>query len=152
MIGIGHSSRRGALMLAAAALAAAPAFAFAAAQGAARLKATQLSANGKVAALAGIESGKWQIRDLDAAFPPASICIGDPQILVRFEHRAAECRAEVVEDAAGAATVQYSCAGRGFGHSKVRVQTPRLVRIDTQGLSGGRPFSYRLEAQRTGSC
>jgi hypothetical protein len=130
-------------MLAAAALAAAPALV------AATLAPT---GKGKVAALVGIEPGKWQIRDLDAAFVPASICIGDPQVLVRFEHRAADCRAEVVEDGASGATVQYSCAGQGFGHSKVRVQTPRLVRVDTQGLSGGRPFSYRLEAQRTGSC
>jgi hypothetical protein len=139
-------------MLAAAALAAAPAIVFAVAAGGGKPTAATPSAQAKVAALAGIEPGRWQVRDLDAAMAPASICIGDPQVLVRFEHRASDCPAEVVEQGAGAATVQYSCAGQGFGHSKVRVQTPRLVRVDTQGLSGGRPFSYRLEAQRTGSC
>ena len=105
-----------------------------------------------ITALSKIERGRWQVRELGSAIPPGSVCIGDAAALVQYEHRAALCTSEVVEDGATAATVQYSCPGRGFGHTELRVETPRLVRIDTQGLSNGRPFSYRLEARRVGPC
>jgi hypothetical protein len=106
-----------------------------------------------VPALKTIEKGRWQVRELDGVTASASVCIGDPSVLLRFEHRAGSaCTVEVIESAAASATVQYSCNGRGFGHSYVRVATPRTVRVDTQGLSQGKPFSYRLEAQRVGAC
>ena len=134
MWGLRTVSRRGAPLLAVIALAALPA------------------AAAGVTALSKIERGLWHVRELDAAVAPASLCIGDTNALVQFEHRAAACPSEIVDDGAEAATVQYSCPGRGFGHTHVRVETPRLVRIDTQGLSNGRPFSYRLEARRVGGC
>lgn len=137
MSGKGAGSRWGALFLAGAALCAAPAWSLATA---------------RIAALAKLAPGRWEVRDLAGGARPAALCLGDPDALVRFEHRGARCTAETVEDGDGAATVQYSCRGRGFGHSKIRVETPRLVRIDTQGLSDGRPFAYRLEARRVGSC
>ena len=132
----GHRTalRRGAPLLAAIALVAVPAGAAA------------------VGALSKIERGRWQVRELDSSIAPGSVCIGDTAALVQYEHRSAACRPDVVEDGADAATVQYSCPGRGFGHTHIRVETPRLVRIDTQGLSNGRPFSYRLEARRVGAC
>ena len=134
MLGLRTAVRRGTPLLAGIALAAVSA-------GAAGLT-----------ALSKIERGLWQVRELDAAVAPAAVCIGDVNALVQFEHRRAACPSEVVEDGASAATVQYSCPGRGFGHTHLRVETPRLVRIDTQGLSNGRPFSYRLEARRVGGC
>lgn len=103
--------------------------------------------------LAKLEKGRWQIREVDGATEPASLCLGDPAALLRFEHRTANnCASEVVQSAAASATVQYSCEGQGFGHSQLRVETPRSVRIETQGISNGRPFSYRLQAQRVGAC
>lgn len=105
-----------------------------------------------VPALAKVERGRWQVRELDNAVPAASLCLGDPAQLVRFQHRTGSCPLEVLESGSKAAVVQYNCRRSGFGHSHVRVETPRLVRIDTQGLSNGRPFSYRLEARRTGPC
>jgi hypothetical protein len=93
------------------------------------------------------------VRDVDGAAPPASLCIGDPAVLLRFEHRGdRSCSTEVLAGGATSQTVQYTCRGRGFGHSHLRVETPRSVRIDSQGFSKGRPFSYRLEARRTGAC
>jgi hypothetical protein len=104
-------------------------------------------------AVATLEKGRWQVRELHGETAPAAMCLSNAELLLRFEHRAApSCSWEVVENAAAAATVQYSCAGRGFGYSHLRVETPRSVRIDTQGFSNGRPFSYRLEARRTGAC
>ena len=102
-------------------------------------------------ALAKLERGRWQIIDKPGA-AARSICLGDPVALVQLEHRGASCGREVLASEASAATVQYTCPGRGFGHTSIRVETPRLARIDTQGLADGRPFSYRVEARRVGGC
>jgi hypothetical protein len=39
-----------------------------------------------------------------------------------------------------------------MGHSTIRVETPRLVRIESQGVDGGMPFEFRAEARRIGPC
>ena len=134
--GRGGRTRRGALVLAAA-LCATPASAL-------------LSMH--VAALSKIERGRWHVRELESAVEPATFCLGDPWQVLRFAHRNARCTADVFEDGVKGATIQYSCPGRGFGHTYVRVETRRSMLIDTQGLSNGRPFSYRLEARRVGPC
>jgi hypothetical protein len=137
MIGLAAVRRRGALILAGIALLALPAHAAAPA----------------IAALNTLEKGRWQVRELDGATTPAALCLGNPEVLVRFPHRGDPlCALEVLASGPAAATVQYSCKGRGFGHSHLRVETPRSVRVDTQGFRAGRPFSHRLEARRTGAC
>ena len=105
----------------------------------------------KLEALAHLEPGRWQISDATGA-PARSVCLGDPTAFVQLEHRGVSCGQEVLASEASAATVQYTCPGRGFGHTSIRVETPRLARIDTQGLVDGRPFSYRVEARKVGSC
>ncbi|HEX8513523.1 MAG TPA: hypothetical protein VF688_10520 [Allosphingosinicella sp.] len=127
--------RRGALGLAGWLAVAAPVFAFALPD---------------LEAFSKLERGRWQLRD--SVGEPRSICLGDPTALVQLEHDGATCRQEIVASDKGGATVQYSCPGRGFGHTSIRVETPRLARIDTQGLVDGRPFSYRAEARKVGSC
>lgn len=127
--------RWGALGLAGLTAVAAPVFAFALAD---------------LEAFSKIERGRWQLRD--STGEPRSICLGDPTALVQLEHGGVSCDQEVVASDKGGATVQYSCPGRGFGHTSVRIETPRLARIDTQGLVDGRPFSYRAEARKVGSC
>ena len=106
----------------------------------------------KIAALAGLEPGRWQVRDLDSRQERPGLCLGDPVQLVQLEHRGEACPVEVIESGAAGATVQYSCSSRGFGHTHVRVETPRLIRVETQGLNNGRPFSHRFEAKRIGNC
>ncbi|TFI57841.1 hypothetical protein E2493_12665 [Sphingomonas parva] len=110
------------------------------------------AASADIAALAGLERGRWEVRDLDSGETRPALCLGDPAQLIQLEHAGASCPSEVVASASGAATVQYSCSGRGFGHTHVRVETPRLIRIETQGLNNGRPFSRRFEAKRAGRC
>jgi hypothetical protein len=102
-------------------------------------------------ALSHLERGRWQIQDM-AGGPPSSVCVRDSAAFVQLEHRGVDCGQEVLASEASAATIQYTCPGRGFGHTSIRVETPRLARIDTQGLVDGRPFSYRVEAKKTGSC
>jgi hypothetical protein len=128
-------SRRGALGLAGVIAAAAPVFAFALPE---------------LEAFSKLERGRWQLRD--SAGAPRSICLADPTALIQLEHEGVSCRQEVVASDKGGATVQYSCPDRGFGHTAVRIETPRLARIDTQGLVDGRPFSYRVEARKVGNC
>lgn len=128
-------SRWGALGLAGLLAAAAPVFAFAAPD---------------LEIFSKLERGRWQLRD--SAGESRSICLSSPTALVQLEHDGIGCSQEILANDKGAATVQYSCPGRGFGHTSIRLETPRLARIDTQGLLDGRPFSYRTEARKVGSC
>ena len=43
-------------------------------------------------------------------------------------------------------TVNYVCPGMGRGRTILRVETPRLVQIDSQGLHNGAPFALRAQA------
>ena len=105
----------------------------------------------KLEALARLEPGRWQLHD-SGGEAARSLCLADPAALVQLEHEGVNCGAEVLASEAAAATVEYSCPGRGFGRTSIRVETPRLARIDTQGLADGRPFAYRVEARKVGSC
>ena len=109
-------------------------------------------AAGGMTALAPLERGRWEVRDLDGGGARPAICLGDPARFVQLEHAGPACPIEILQNGKGETTAQYSCAGRGFGHTHIRVETPRLIRIDTQGLNNGKPFSYRFEARRAGSC
>ena len=104
------------------------------------------------AALDKLQPGLWQLRDLDSKTELPPVCLGDPNLLVQLQHRAAACsRIVVAEDQAGA-TVHYTCAAGGYGQTVIRVETPRLAQIQTQGIAGTAPFQARLEARRAGSC
>jgi hypothetical protein len=72
--------------------------------------------------------------------------------LARFEHRSNSCSAKLLRDAGSSTEIDYSCGGAGFGHSQVDVITPRSLRISTQGISGGLPFNYVLQARRIDDC
>ena len=105
-----------------------------------------------IAALAKIERGRWEVVRSGADKTPRSLCLGDPMLLTQLEHGPGACTRELVESADGGGTVQYRCAGRGFGHTRIRIETPRWVRVDTQGIVDGRPFAWRGEARRVGRC
>jgi hypothetical protein len=103
--------------------------------------------------LSRLEPGLWQLRDLDdASARHAPVCVADPGILMQLQHRHSPCSRLVISSDNSGATVHYTCPAHGFGRTSLRVETPRLVQIDTQGISGNAPFAYRLEARRTGPC
>ena len=104
------------------------------------------------AALDKLQPGLWQLRDLDSKAELPPICLGDPNLLVQLRHRAAPCSRIVVAEDEAAATVHYTCTAGGYGHTVIRVETPRLAQIQTQGIAGNTPFAARLEARRAGSC
>jgi hypothetical protein len=109
-------------------------------------------AAGKLSALARLEPGLWQLRNLDDRRPLESICIGDPNLLMQIQHRNSPCSRLVISNDARGATVQYTCPAHGFGRTSIRVETPRLAQIDTQGIVENTPFGYRAEARRIGPC
>jgi hypothetical protein len=101
-------------------------------------------------ALSGLERGQWQLREQGGA--SRSVCLGDPTSLFQQRHRGVQCSRFVIDNGATSATVHYTCPGAGHGRTTITVETPRLVRIESQGLDGGAPFAFEVEGRRTGAC
>ena len=101
--------------------------------------------------LAQVERGSWQLRT-PAGAPAGSVCLGDPLLLAQPQHGPQPCTREILSSDLHSVTVAYTCPGMGRGRTLLRVETPRLVQIDSQGLHNGAPFSFRAEARKTGNC
>jgi hypothetical protein len=101
---------------------------------------------------AQVQPGLWEISGAPGAKVPLRQCVADIAALARFEHRTSACTARIITDSASSAHVEYSCGGAGFGQSQVELLTPRSLRISTQGISGGLPFNYVLQARRVDDC
>lgn len=101
--------------------------------------------------LSSIEGGRWLVHSSEGGSGERTICLGDAMALAQIEHGGG-CSSEILASDVHGGTVRYNCQGRGFGQTQLRVETPRLVSIDTQGLIEGRPFAYRAQARRIGSC
>jgi hypothetical protein len=109
--------------------------------------------SGGLGALGKLQPGLWQLRVLGGgALRPAPVCIGDPTILAQLQHRNLPCSRLVVGRSPEGATVHYTCPSGGYGQTSLRVETPRLVQIDTQGIVDNSPFAYRAEARFVGAC
>ncbi len=105
-------------------------------------------------ALSKLERGLWELRERGV---PAredgsamKICVRDPAQLMQIMHPGARCRAYVVADSPTRAVVSYQCEQTGTGYTDLRVETARLVQIQTQGVDKGAPFSMTLEGRRIG--
>jgi invasion protein IalB len=102
------------------------------------------------AALAMLQPGLWQINV--AGEQTRNICVADPLMLSQLRHGAAACSRIVVDNGKTASTLSYSCPGAGFGRTTVRVTTPRIATIDTQGIADNAPFAFTAEVHRVGDC
>ena len=101
-------------------------------------------------ALQPLESGMWQ---LDSPGRPAQfLCVTDPTVLFQIVHAGRACSRFVIANEATRATVHYSCNAAGWGRTTIRVETARLVQIQTQGIKQNRPFEFKVEARRVGGC
>ena len=49
-------------------------------------------------------------------------------------------------------TVSYTCAGQGSGRTRLRLESARLVQVESSGIAGKLPFDFTAEARRVGSC
>ncbi len=101
-------------------------------------------------ALNSVQSGQWQLREVGGA--NRSVCVRDPASLLQLRSRGAQCSRFVIENSATNATIHYTCPGAGHGRTTNSVETPRLIRVDSQGVDAGTPFNLELEGRRTGAC
>ena len=121
--------------------------------GATAMLSAPAATQGPLSALSKLELGMWQLRDLDdPRSAPQSICVADPGVLMQVQHRSSPCSRMVISNDARGATVHYTCPANGFGRTSLTVETPRLAKIDTQGIIGNAPFGLRAEARRVGTC
>lgn len=102
-------------------------------------------------ALRSIEHGQWQLKEADDG-SLRNLCLKNAAMLLQLRHGGAQCSHFVVENAPTKATIHYTCPGHGYGRTTVSVETPRLIRVETQGVLDGAPFANELEGRRTGTC
>lgn len=102
--------------------------------------------------LARIQPGQWVLRGTDGSTPTRSMCVADPSVLIQLRHPNAGCSRFVLEDGPGRGQVHYTCPGHGHGDTIIRVETPALIHIDSQGIVDNAPFNMSIEARRTGAC
>ena len=98
-----------------------------------------------------IGPGIWEISNSATAHGDR-ICLSDPALLAQWEHRTMTCERVILSSSIDRAVVHYTCAGGGFGTSKVEELTPRSVRIDSQGIADGYPYARTIFAHRVGPC
>jgi hypothetical protein len=103
-------------------------------------------------ALATLQPGQWALRSLDGSAPPKTLCLGDPRVLLQIRHNGGSCSKYVINNEPGRTVVHYSCAGTGNGRTSIRVETPRVIQIESQGIEGKEPFDWTYEARRIGEC
>ncbi len=103
-------------------------------------------------ALATLQPGQWQLRSLDGTAPVKTLCLGDPRVLLQLRHSNLPCNKFVITNNATLAVVNYSCAGVGNGRTSVRVETPRVIQIESQGIADKAPFDWAYEGRRVGEC
>jgi hypothetical protein len=99
-----------------------------------------------------VEAGEWEIRDRSSKLPSERRCIGHGRKFIQLRHAQITCRQYVVEDTAKVVTVNYSCPGKGFGLTRIRLENARLAQIETQGVANGLPFDFVAEVRRLGDC
>ena len=104
-----------------------------------------------LAMLDQLEVGHWELRER-ASGVPQKLCLSSGRRLIQLRHPRAQCSTFVVEDGPVQVVVQYTCAGHGYGRTRVRRETNRLVQIDSQGIVDGLPFEFSAEARRVGEC
>jgi sarcosine oxidase gamma subunit len=102
-------------------------------------------------ALAKVEGGEWQLKAAGSQ-TTRSLCVSDPGVLLQLGHAGAQCSRFVIADAPDAATVHYTCPGSGHGRTTIAIETPRLFRLQTQGIADGAPFDLDYEGRRVGAC
>lgn len=103
-------------------------------------------------ALGVIERGMWELRERGSSASPRRICVSDPVALMQVRHGASACSRFVIDSQPKRATVHYTCPGAGHGRTTIRVETSRLIQIESQGIADDSPFNFAYEGRYTGKC
>jgi hypothetical protein len=110
-----------------------------------------LTAAQRPAALTKTAGGEWEIVGQPGR-GAQKLCLADLAVLAQHEHRGTSCTRVVIRDLPSVTEIHYTCAGGGFGRTKMTVITPRSLRVETQGISNNFPFNYTLQVRRLGDC
>ncbi|PXA97876.1 hypothetical protein DMC47_11520 [Nostoc sp. 3335mG] len=103
-------------------------------------------------AMRAVAPGNWSLRVLGSAEAPRTSCVTDTSTFLRLKLRTAQCSRFVIEDSPRIATVHYTCPGIGHVRTTIHVDTPRALRIESEGIADGMPFADAYEARRIGNC
>ncbi len=106
----------------------------------------------QLTALSHIEPGQWALKANSPGASPRNLCIADPRVLLQLQHSGVACSRFVIANNPNETTVHYTCPGAGHGRTTIKVETPRLIHIDSQGIAGNAPFEWSIEARKTGNC
>lgn len=97
--------------------------------------------------------GRWELRLRGGDRRQVErICLRDGRGLIQLRHPEQPCDRLVVEDSPSSVTVQYTCRGRGYGRTHIRMESDQLVQLESQGIAGGLPFDFAAEGRRVGGC
>jgi len=105
--------------------------------------------------LSSLDRGMWELRTSSAGPSRAAksrVCVRQNTRLVQIQHGDAPCTHRVLSEKNNRVTVSYSCRGLGQGTTVIRKETDGLVQINSQGIRGGAPFNFTVEARRIGGC
>ncbi|WP_404334365.1 DUF3617 domain-containing protein [Sphingomonas sp. MMS12-HWE2-04] len=105
---------------------------------------------GVPAALAGLESGQWELKAPEGE--TRKICLGSRAALIQLLHPNLQCDHVLMDNSPRSATIRYTCTGHGNGRTVISTETPRLISIQTQGVIDGAPFAAEFEGRRVGAC
>lgn len=103
------------------------------------------------ALLESLQKGEWEIRFRDGS-ATQKICVRSGRELIQLRHRGQTCGRYSAEPEQDEVTVQYSCRAKGYGRTSVRMETERLVQLESHGVADGLPFHFTAEARHTGAC
>jgi len=102
-------------------------------------------------ALARVERGQWQLKEIGTNPETRTVCVRDPRILIHYGHDVAQCQHTVTVNDSNTTVIHYTCRG-SHGQTAVKVATPRSFNLDTQGIINGAPFEDSFEARYLGDC
>jgi hypothetical protein len=103
-----------------------------------------------LSALGQIEPGQWSL--VSAGTRTRSICLSDARVLLQLQHTGIACSRYVIANDKDSTVVHYTCPGAGHGRTEVKVETPRLIQVMSQGIADNAPFDWSVEGRRTGAC
>ena len=78
----------------------------------------------------------------------------DPSALVSHQRFAGDDETRIAaigRAAASGADIAMITRG-GYGLTRIRYETPRLIQLDSQGVANGLPFAFAAEGRRVGNC
>lgn len=103
-------------------------------------------------AMRAVAPGNWSLRASGSPEAARASCFADTAAFLRLRLRAAQCSRFVIDDTPRLSTVHYTCPGIGHVRTTIHVDTPRSLRIESEGIADGMPFADAYEARRIGNC